>query len=285
MVDIMFHCNEKNNFHQGYSARAFTYTDYSIPMHSHDFYEVNIILSGTGTHCIEKGRFRVKCGDVFVIPPMVAHAYTDTDKLEVYHILLQKSFVEENKEETQQVKGFLQLTEIEPFLRSSFSNAFFLHLSQLQLLQLKNELKFIDDNGSFSWEECALMKYHTIWKLLYWFSGLLDDQINSGYTLLKDKYEVQIIKSLEYIHKCYAEKITIDSLCKTVFLSRSTFLRSFQEICGISPIEYLNRYRCKKAIEQLLFADSSKTEIAHNCGFYDLSHMERILKKYRSYRY
>ena len=98
MVDIMFHCNEKSNFHQGYSARAFTYTDYSIPMHSHDFYEVNIIMSGSGTHCIEKGRFRVKCGDVFVIPPMVAHAYTDTDKLEVYHILLLKSFVEENKE-------------------------------------------------------------------------------------------------------------------------------------------------------------------------------------------
>jgi len=58
-------------------------------------------------------------------------------------------------------------------------------------------------------------------------------------------------------------------------------LRSFKSICGMSPIEYLNNYRCKKAIEQLDSFNCSKTEIAHNCGFYDLSHMERMLKKYR----
>ena len=66
-----------------------------------------------------------------------------------------------------------------------------------------------------------------------------------------------------------------------VFLSRSTFLRSFKAVCGKSPIEYLNKYRCDKAIEQIDSLDRSKTEIAHKCGFYDLSHMERMLKKYK----
>lgn len=280
MVDIKFHCNEKNNFAKGFSVRAFTYTDYSIEMHNHDFYEVNIVLSGIGTHCIENGRFRVKPGDVFVIPPMVAHAYTDTDGLEVYHILLQKSFIEKNKTETEQVSGFLQLTEIEPFLRSNFTNAFFLQLSQLQLMQLKNELELIDDNSIFSWEECAFIKYHTTWKLLYWFSFLLNEQINSDVRSSEKKHEARIIRTLEYIHNNYSEKISIESLCKEAFLSRSTFLRSFKSVCGMSPIEYLNHYRCKKAIEQVQSSNCSKTEIAHNCGFYDLSHMERILKKY-----
>lgn len=280
MVDIKFHCDVKGNFYKGYSARAFTYTDYSIEMHNHDFYEVNIVLSGTGTHCIENGRFKIKRGDVFVIPPMIAHAYVDTENLEVYHILLQKSFITQNKAEAERVKGFLQLTEIEPFLRSNFSSAFFLHLSQLQLMQLKNELAVIDDRSEFSWEECALMKYHTIWKLLYWFSQSLYKQINSLDRLTENKYEVQVIDALEYIHNNYRDKITIDILCKETFLSRSTFLRSFKAVCRVSPMEYINNYRCRKAIEQLDSVNCSKTEIAHNCGFYDLSHMERMLKKY-----
>ncbi len=281
MVDIKFHCDGKNHFNKGSSVRAFTYRDYSIQMHNHVFYELNIVLSGTGTHRIENRSVTVKRGDVFMIPPMVAHAYTDTDRLEVYHILLKKSFVDQNRAESVQVKGFLQLTEIEPFLRSNFSHDFFLHLNQMQLIQLKNELAFIDDNSGFRWEECALMKYHTVWKILYWFSSLLQEQLSNEKRPSIKEHEVRIIETLEYIHRNYSEKITIDDLCKIAFLSRSTFLRSFRAICGTSPIEYLNHYRCKKAMEYLQYSHSTKTAIAHCCGFYDLSHMERMLKKYQ----
>ena len=279
MFNIEFHCDEKENFKKGYKARALTYKDYSIEMHTHDFYEVNIVLAGGGTHCIENSRFKATPGDVFVIPPNIAHAYCDTNGLEVYHILLQKSFLSHNSSETKKVEGFLQLTEIEPILRSNFSNSYFLHLNRSQLELFKNETTFLN-NSLFPWEENAPMKYHTIWKILFWFSDMLSTQIstNQGYSMQKN--ESQIIKSLEYLHKNYAEKITIDTLAKEVFLSRSTFLRYFYNICGTSPIEYLNNYRCKKAIELMETKKFSKTEIAHNCGFYDLSHMERMLKKY-----
>lgn len=281
MVDVIFHCDEKGNFSKGYAVRGFIYTDYCIEMHNHDFYELNIVLDGTGIHRIENGRFPVRSGDVFMIPPMVAHAYVDTENLEVYHILLKKSFVVQNQEESKRVKGFLQFTEIEPFLRSNFTNSCFLHLSPPELVQLRNELSFIDDNSGFSWEECAAMKYHAVWKLLYWFSNSLYKQTALSGRSPESKYEIPVIHALEYIHRHFAEKITIDILCKEVFLSRSTFLRSFKLVCGVSPIEYLNNYRCKRATEQLAFAECSKTEVAHNCGFYDLSHMERMLKNYR----
>ncbi len=281
MVDIKFHSDESCNFIDSFTARGFVYTDYSIEMHNHDFYEVNVILSGSGTHCIEHGSYRVKAGDVFVIPPNVAHAYKDTEKLDVYHILLKRSFIEQYRKEAEQVKGFLQLVEIEPFLRSNYSEGYFLQLSQYQLLQFKNEKEFIDDDGDFPWEKCAQLKYHTILKILYWFSDLLIKQNErlSGKTAVK--YELQIINSLEYIHTNYYDKITIDTLCEKAFLSRSTFLRSFGSVCGLSPIEYLNNYRCKKALELMENSALSKTEIAHSCGFYDLSHMERMIKKYR----
>ena len=165
-------------------------------------------------------------------------------------------------------------------MRSNFTDAFFLHLSQRQLIQVKNELEFIDDNGPFSWEKSSFMKYHTIWKLLYWFSELLDEQLKAVNTNVKNKYELQIINILEYLHKHFNEKIIVDDLCKKSYLSRSTFLRSFKAVCGMSPIKYLNNIRCRRALELLEKSEYSKTDIAHECSFYDLSHMERMLKRY-----
>ena len=279
MEKIQYHCFIHNTLHPGFDVRGVRYYNYRCKMHTHDFVEMNIVIAGTGIHDIENRRFSVKAGDVFVIPPLVAHSYTDTHGLTVYHLLWHKDFILRNQEEAHQVKGFLQLTEIEPFLRSNFDEAFFLHLSRNQLEQLEHDLRLIDDESEFTWERHAPMKYHTTWKILYWLSGLLHKQITSVGRTKVHKNEVPVIRALDYIHSHFDDRITIQGLCEKTFLSRSTFLRSFQAVCGMSPIEYLNNYRCQKAVEMLETTNRSKTEIAHICGFYDLSHMERMLKK------
>ncbi len=282
MIDVKMHCEDVTNFEEDVFVRAFSYKDYSIEIHNHEFYEINIVLSGSGTHCIEDGKIEVSAGDVFVIPPMVAHGYTDTKNLEVYHIIIKKDFLTRNSEEARHVKGFLEFIEIEPFLRSNFSNAVFLHLSFTQLAKFCSNIEFIDDKSEFNSAEFLPIKYHTVWKILYWFSSLLTEQIKTMEKSNDKKYEAQIIDVLNYIHNHYAEKISIDVLCKKTYLSRSTFLRAFFDVCGQSPIEYLNKYRSQKAAELLDNTSYSKTQIAHSCGFYDLSHMERILRKYNA---
>lgn len=279
-MDIKFHCGIERNFpYKWQQVRAFLYTDYSIEPHTHDFYEMNIVVNGKGKHQIENACFDVKSGDVFIIPPMTVHAYFDTKELDVYHILLHKNFIRDNQKESASIPGFLQLVEIEPFLRQHFSSEMFLHLSQNQLMQLENELKFIEEHNAFDTEEMAPLKKHITWKILYWFSYLLFKQTHNEVKKALNKYDIEIIKTLEYIHKNYMDKITIDLLCKKSFLSRSTFLRSFNNVCGCTPMEYVNSYRCKKALEMIDSTCFSKTEIAHSCGFYDLSHMERTVKK------
>lgn len=279
-MDIKFHCNSENTFKNKQQVRAFLYTDYSIEPHNHDFYEINIVTKGYGTHQIEDAFFSAKTGDVFVIPPMTVHAYYETKNLDIYHVLLHKTFISGNRKEAVRMPGFLQLVEIEPFLRQHFSSAVFLHLSPGQLMQLKHDLIFIEDNSIFADDKYKPLANHTMWKILYWLSYLLSKQINTANNDLLTDYENAIIQALEYIHTHFTDKITIELLCKKTFLSRSTFLRSFYSICDCTPIQYLNKYRCEKALEMMAISDSSKTEIAHQCGFYDLSHMERMLKKY-----
>lgn len=278
-MKIEYQCESSNDFKEehGY-VRAFLYTDYHIRAHSHEYYEMNIVLRGRGTHQIENVSLEVSEGDVFVIPPYTGHAYYDTENLDVFHILLHKEFIADNRDEAITMPGFLQFVEIEPLLRQHFSKSMFLHLSPNDLLQLKYDLNFIKDDN-FGSAEFIPMKKHTAWKIIYWMSFLLSKQIQNTKKNLLNKYELSIVSALEYIHQNYGEKITIESLCKMAFLSRSTFLRSFQNICGFTPIEYLNRYRCHKALEMLEKNTLPKTEIAQSCGFYDLSHMQRMLKK------
>lgn len=279
-MESRFHSNEATNFKDPREAvRAFTYTDYEIAPHDHDFYEMNIILGGTGIHSIEGETFPVARGDVFVIPPMTVHAYFDTDRLDVYHILFKRDFIRKNEAESVGVPGFLKLMEIEPFLRQCGSGEMFLHLSPSQMIEIQGDLRFIEDNGAFGEAGLLPLRVHTAWKLIYHLSYLLEKQTEGEGGGREAKYRHQILDTLEYLNGHFGEKITVPELARRAYLSRSTFLRSFRAICGCSPTEYLTRYRIKKAIELLEAPGHSKTEIAHACGFYDLSHMERSLRR------
>ena len=277
-MDISFHCDTARNFKDAHHPiRAFLYRDYSIEPHNHDFYEINVVFGGNGIHQIENTRMEVQAGDVFVIPPNVVHAYYNTRELDVYHILLQKSFMTEQQIESVGVPGFLQLTEIEPFLRQNFCETMFLRLSHGHLQTLKTELAFVEDGGEFDTDDLLPLKKHAVLKLLYWLSSLLHRQLNKDGQKHFGSHEQAIMDALEYIHQHYGEKITIERLCKNSYLSRSTFLRQFGQICGCTPTAYLKEYRCKKCLEMIETTALSKTEIAYACGFYDLSHMERTL--------
>ena len=46
------------------------------PMHTHNFYELNIVISGDGTHHMNTSSCRITTGDVFIMPPGISHGYT-----------------------------------------------------------------------------------------------------------------------------------------------------------------------------------------------------------------
>ncbi|MBQ3017110.1 MAG: helix-turn-helix domain-containing protein [Clostridia bacterium] len=276
-MDIQFHCFEDSSFdRQDQFVRAFLYKDYSIVPHSHDFYEINIVINGTGIHQIMDSKISVKAGDVFVIPPQISHAYYNTNSLDVCHVIIKNEFIRNNQRESLRVPGYLHLMEIEPYLRQKTSQPMFLNLNLSQLSELQQELKFIEDTSVFNSECYSGIQSHSVWKFIYYLSYLFDRQINKD-SNKNIKSNVQILNTLEFIHQHFSEKITINSLAERVFLSRSTFLRNFQAVCGCSPIHYLNQYRLQKASELLKSSSLSKTEIAQCCGFYDLSHMLRLL--------
>lgn len=274
-MEIRFHCDQDHNFPDSQRlVRGVCYKDYEIEPHTHEFYEINIVMQGRGTHCIGECRVPVKTGDVFMIPPMTVHAYCDTDGLDVYHLLLHSNFVAQNGQEAETVPGYVHFMEIEPFLRSNDASLF-LHLSGSQLVQLRTQLQFLDDLSPYDHR----LKHHTAWQIVYWLSWLLAQQLEQKKP--QNKYEASILDAMQYIHTHYGEKLTNEILCKAAYLSRSTFLRNFEAICGCTPAAYIRAYRSRKAVQMMQETTLSRTEIAHACGFYDLSHMQRSVKQER----
>ena len=62
-----------------------------FPLHTHDFSELVIVLSGTGIHFTYGDEYRIAPGDVFYIESGFAHGYKETQKLHLYNILFDPS--------------------------------------------------------------------------------------------------------------------------------------------------------------------------------------------------
>lgn len=83
---------------------------------------------------------------------------------------------------------------------------------------------------------------------------------------------------LEYIHAQYAESISVANLASELGLSRSQFSRSFRQLFGLSPYDYLKSVRVNAAALRMRETEMSMTEIALDTGFYDHSHFSKVFK-------
>lgn len=73
--------------------------------------------------------------------------------------------------------------------------------------------------------------------------------------------------AIDFIHKHYAEPMTLEDIASEAYLSREYFSRLFKAETLKSPFEYLTHYRISRAMELLEQTDMSVTEIAGKCGF------------------
>ncbi len=104
---------------------------------------------------------------------------------------------------------------------------------------------------------------------------LLSDQTPEG------RPETNRIKvMLNYIHQHYPETLELRHIADSVNVSSRECLRSFHEFLGISPMQYLIKYRISTATQFLTDTDYSVTEICVRCGFPSPSYFSKMFKRY-----
>ncbi len=71
----------------------------------------------------------------------------------------------------------------------------------------------------------------------------------------------------DYINNNYSEPMTFDNLAKMSGMSKYYFISSFKEFTGLTPMEYVIRFRLSKAKFYLEFSDYKIQDIAQKVGF------------------
>lgn len=84
-----------------------------------------------------------------------------------------------------------------------------------------------------------------------------------------------ILDALEYIHRNYMQPICIDELADLCHLSVSHFRRTFHEIMGAAPLDFLNSTRIEEACWLLRSTEDSILTVSEKVGFHSISSFNR----------
>lgn len=86
-------------------------------------------------------------------------------------------------------------------------------------------------------------------------------------------------RALAFLHRNYGELVTRWRLAEEANVSEDYLTRLFKRELGISPWEYLSRYRIRKAKELLETTDLSIAALAEKVGFSDQAYFSRVFRK------
>ncbi|WP_405254365.1 helix-turn-helix transcriptional regulator [Leuconostoc mesenteroides] len=110
-----------------------------------------------------------------------------------------------------------------------------------------------------------------------------DEEILSFWTVNSVEHmETRRFESVQhYISNNFHSECKVETLANISGLSKYYFTRLFKETFHISPAKYLMNYRMNRAVKDLLDnTNLSMSEIAHQNGFFDESHFDKLFKQY-----
>lgn len=90
----------------------------------------------------------------------------------------------------------------------------------------------------------------------------------------------KLVRAVEYIHDQLHTDLTVARIASAVHISPYHFTRLFKKATGQSPYRYVIEARTKKAKELLTTGKFSMSEIAHQVGFADQSHLTHRVKDF-----
>ena len=252
-------------------VHTYLHKKYNHKMHVHQFCEINIIASGEGQHYIGNSALSASVGDVFIIPPYVAHGYFSNGNLDILHILLRSDFMQRYREELCQLPCYSLLFDIEPQIRRSSGEAYNLQIPSYLFSAIREEcLRLIEIEKMEQYTYQNVLTLGLIGKL----GELLRQSMQSSSACSRGS---DLLWVMEYIQDNLEQKLTLDLLAAKANMSKSTLNRHFERNLHISPMQYVMECRLEKAKTLLSQGTLSKTEIAHLCGFFDISHMNKYL--------
>lgn len=247
--------------------------DPEIPfsLHSHDFYELVIVVSGQGNHLLVNGERPLQEGMAFFIKPGTYHGYGDIENLVLYDVLIGRKALGSALNELTEIQGFsevfLQPTDEIPLVKLTshqLTDVFAL------ISAIKEESEHLE-HGKAS----GTMAYAKLLQLIILLCRI--HMARKGASIQIDQRLESVIR---YMEENLSRSISLEELVEHSNMSASTLNRQFKLCTGWSPVDFHIHRRIAYASTLLLTTDMSIERISEETGFSDANYFSRQFRNH-----
>lgn len=243
--------------------------------HWHSYFEITCVLEGKGNYFVNGQEYTMEKDDVIIFNNVEPHGWNLIgDDMKLLVMIFSPEFVAEKISvfDTGYLKPFVERgsnfknrigreDEINPEIRAGI----------LEIYKEWQERK----------EGYQLMIKANVLRILTMLIRTYQDKTKSG-EMLKEKKNAmkRLEQAFAYIDTHYCEKITLEDVAASVYMSSNYFSSYFRKVTNISFSDYVTRMRINHARELLREGRLNVTDIAMECGFNNISNFYRLYKKH-----
>jgi AraC-like DNA-binding protein len=269
-----------------------------VPLHRHTFYEITIVMSGTGRHEADGHSIDVAPLDVFIVPVNSTHRWIYTRELSILNIyyspahftfpvasvgptsLYAMLFFASEFFESDHLRATthfrIQKSTLSRILKEFSDAAIFKKINDSSMSKdskdrLLSEIYFEDSQRLFN--EGALLKV---------IASLTVDYLTSRSLTAGKRLHPTIYRMAEILDKAAMSGTAPEIAAQAAMLGISSeyLTRLFTDGIGLSPLKFFNKRRLSYAKRDILGRSASMTQIAQRFGFADAAHFSNSFREH-----
>lgn len=245
-----------------------------VPWHWHEELEAILVTQGQAVVAAGGDKFTVPKGDGMVINTGVLHAVWQEgpEKCRLHSVVFHPRLVGGSLDSIYW-RNYLQPVMTDEALKG-------MYLNRTALWQ-KEALDAIED----AWQACAAeapgFEFHVREKLSRLIFLLASHRPaiprHPSEKSLRDGERIKIM--LQYIHQHYSQELSTAHIARSAMISVSECLRCFHGTIGMTPIQYVKRFRIQTAADLLRNTSKKVVDIGAICGFQEMSYFAKTFRQ------
>lgn len=228
-----------------------------VQMHLHEYFELEIVLEGTGEQNLNGSIYPLAPGTIYFITPIDFHAVFPHGKLRVLNVAFEESLISPDLQ-----THFLNRRE--DLIFSSPEEA---ESMAMLIARLEKECTRLDGFA-------ATARKNLLELLMFPIARSVKTEAD-----LHRPSSHRVQDSMRYLFRHFREDITLAQIAEKSGYTPNYFSHLFHETCGIKFVDFLAQLRLNYARTMLLTTSLSVSQIAQVSGFTSSSNFFRAFRK------
>lgn len=220
---------------------------FSKNVHWHNYYELELVTAGKGTHIINGTSYRFRAGDVFLLRPSDFHEFDLKEEGTTYLIEIPPSL--------------FPMEVIDILIHTT--NNLLIHFNDAEFNILKNIFHLIESHYKKEGYVNSMITNSLLCSLLLLFT----ENIDNGSLNNISKTNERLREIIFYIQQNFRQDITLENLSSMFYINKEYLCALFKSETGTNLTAYIRKLRLSYAAKLAVTTELKSIDISEKCGF------------------